>query len=330
MSETWLLYALCALAALLGSAFFSGIETGIYCLNRVRLHLRAQRQDRTARPLARLLDDEQSSLSTALVGTNICNYALTAAVALFVGRQLGLDNRSAEIYTTVVVTPVVFAFGEVVPKNVFRVAADRLMYPAAPLLLAARYLLLPVVWAMRRVTSVVTRTFGAVEAGGDALFVARRRIATVLREGLLHVGSDPEQFGLVERVLALSSTPVHAAMVPRNRVIAVHADAGPAELRDLARRTPHTRLPVYETDPRRIIGMVVVHEVLAGPYPPTLRDAIEPVLFIPPHDTVAATIVRMREERRTMAVVVNRNGLLLGLVTLKDLMEEIVGELTEW
>jgi CBS domain containing-hemolysin-like protein len=330
MIETWLLYVLCGLAALLGSAFFSGAETGIYCVNRVRLHLRDERQDRSARPLVRLLADEQSALSTALVGTNICNYALTAVVALFIGRQLGLDDRSVEIYTTVVVTPVVFAFGEVVPKNAFRVAADRLMYPAALALQATRYLLLPVVWLTRHVTSLVTRAFSVVEPGGDSLFAARRRVATVLREGLLHVGSDPEHFGLVERVLALSSTPVHAAMVPRNRVVAVRAGAGPAELRDLARRTPHTRLPVYEHDVRRITGAVVVHRVLVEPARSTIRDAIEPVLSIAPHDTVAATIIRMREEKQTMAVVVNRNGLLLGLVTLKDLMEEIVGELTEW
>ncbi len=330
MIEAWPLYALCALAALLGSALAAGIETGIYCLNRVRLHLRAQRQDRMARSLVRLLDDEQSSIATALVGTNICHYALTAVVAMFVGRQLGLDDRSAEIYTTAVVTPVVFAFGEVVPKNVFRIAADRFMYPAAPLLLAARYLLLPVVWAMRRLTALVTRALGVVEASEDSLFAARRRMATVLQEGLLHAGSDPEHFGLVERVLGLSSTPVHAVMVPRNRIVAVRADAGPAELRNLARRTAHTRLPVYETDPRRIIGAVVVHKVLAGPPPPTLREAMEPVLFILSHDTVAATIVRMREQRKTLALVVNRHGLLLGLVTLKDLMEEIVGELTEW
>ncbi|UCG15532.1 MAG: DUF21 domain-containing protein [Phycisphaerales bacterium] len=330
MTAFWLAYMTAALLALGLSAFFSGAETGIYCVNRVRLHVANDRDDRGARRLWRFLADEQSALCVTLAGTNIANYALTAVVAMFIGRELGLDERGQELYTTVAVTPVIFAFGEVVPKNVFRVAADRLMYPAARVLNGAHGLFLPLLWGTRFVAARLSGLLGSAEAAGDAPFAARRRMTGVLREGLIHAGREPEQFDLIERVLTLSSIPIHSVMVPRNRVVSVRADAGLRGLRALARRNRHTRLPVYERDPRRIIGAVVVHEALAKPVGDDLHPVVKPVLTLAPRDTVASAIVRMQKEHQTMGIVVDRSGLLLGLVTLKDLMEQIVGELAEW
>jgi putative hemolysin len=155
-------------------------------------------------------------------------------------------------------------------------------------------------------------------------------MATLLREGLLHVGSDPEHFDLVERVLALSNTPVHSVMVPRNRVVSAEVNLGPTGLRSLARECRHTRVPAYEANPRRVVGLVVVHEALAAPGWETLRSLVRPVIALNPQDSVASAILRMQKESQTMGVVVDRAGLMLGLVTLKDLMEEIVGELAAW
>ena len=330
MTGMWLLYLSAAVLMLGLSAFFSGTETGIYCVSRLKLHSRYDRSERGAERLWRFLADEQSALSVTLIGTNISNYVVTAIVATFLAREMGLDTHRTEVYTTLLVTPVVFAFGEVVPKNLFRVAADRLMYPAALVLNLAHALFLPLVWILRLFIAQLENLGAGGTRFGRTAFAARGRMATLLREGLLHVGSDPDHFDLVERVLALSNTPVHSVMVPRNRVVSADVSLGLSGLRSLASDCRHTRVPVYEASLRRIIGLVVVHEALADSSWESLRPFLKPVIALNPQDSVASAILRMQKDRQTMGIVVDRAGLMLGLVTLKDLMEEIVGELAEW
>jgi CBS domain containing-hemolysin-like protein len=330
MTAVWIGYACAAGLALLASAFFSGAETGIYCLNRVRLQLGSDRNDRSARRLARFLVDEPAALSVTLIGTNVANYALTGFVAMFISHQLGLGDRDSELYTTLALTPIVFTFGEVVPKNIFRVAADRLMYPAVLALEPLRTILLPVINALRRIRALISELLGKPGNLPEATAITRGRAVAMLHDGLIDAGHEEEQFDFINRVLALSHTPVYSVMVPRNRVVTIRADAGRSGLVTLARKNRHTRIPVYEQNARRIVGAVVVHEFLADADATDLRQRLEAVLSLSPRDSVASTILQMQKSRQTMGVVVDRNGLLLGLVTLKDLMEEIVGELAEW
>lgn len=329
MNYVWTLYALAACAALFLSAFFSGAETGIYCVNRVRLHLRTARGERAAGRLSRFLHEEQSALSVTLIGTNVMNYAITAIVALFLAHELEFGDRNSEVYTTILVTPVIFVFGEMVPKNLFRVAADRMMLASAWGLTLARSFFAPLAWVLRIVVGGVTRLVGPAAKSGDEDFVARWRMAGLLHEGLIHTGGEPEHFDLVERILALSSTPVHSIMLPQNRVVAVSADASRRDLLAVVRKSRHGGVLVYDRHPRRVVGRIVTHRALASPEEESVRALVEPIITLEPRDTVASTIVRMQKEHHTMGVVVDRHGQLLGLVTLKDLMEEIVGELAD-
>ena len=329
MSGLWLICGLGFLATVFLSGFFSGAETGIYCVNRVSLQLKSGRGNRRARLLAGFLADEQSALSMTLIGTNLANYLATAVVAYTFARQLQLSDRQSELYTTLLVAPVIFVFGEVVPKNLFRRGADRLMYSAATGLTVASRLLAPAVWVIR---TIARHAAGLISgpAIGDESVLARRRVSIMLREGLIHSGSDhPEHADLVERVLALSATSVHAVMVPRNRVVAIRSTSDRREFLSLVRKTTYLRLPVFDDNPRRIVGWVAVHELLADSSWQNLRDHVKPIAHLNPRDTVAATIVHLQKEKQSMAVVVDRNGLLLGLITIKDLMEEITGELVD-
>jgi putative hemolysin len=329
LNPAWTLYALAAVAALFLSAFFSGAETGMYCVNRVRLHLRTTRGERAAGRLSRFLHEEQSALSVTLIGTNVMNYAITAIVASFLAHELKFGDRDSEVYTTLLVTPVIFVFGEMVPKNLFRVAADRWMLASAWGLSVARSFFAPLAWTLRGVVGGITRMVGPAAMAGDELLVARWRMTALIHEGLIHTGSEPEHFDLVERVLALSGTPVRSIMIPRNRIVAVSADASRRDLLAVIRKSRHDALLVYDRDPRRIVGRIVAHRALAGSDEQTVRSLAEPIMTLDSRETVASTIVRMQKEHQTMAVVVDRNGWLLGLVTLTDLMEEIVGELAD-
>ena len=142
------------------SAMFSGAETGIYCVNRLRLRLDLDRGHGAAKRIAGLLRDEQQALAAVLAGTNVANYLTTLAAALFLARQFGLSGGRLEITTTLIVTPLLFAFGELVPKNLFQREAEYFLYAVSIPLSVAAKILSPLVWGILLLASLVLKAIG--------------------------------------------------------------------------------------------------------------------------------------------------------------------------
>ncbi|RME36516.1 MAG: DUF21 domain-containing protein [Planctomycetota bacterium] len=319
---------LAALILLLGlflSAFFSGTETGLYCVNRLRLHLGVQDRDPQALRVARLLKDEPGALSVTLVGTNLANFATTSALAFLMVHEFGASEHQAELSTIALLTPVVFVFGEVVPKSLFQRHADRLLLASSRLLAAFDRLfrLTGVVFVLKRLTRLFARLFGGVPSE-EVVFAPKRRIARMLQEGLAGKTFAEEQSHLIERICRLSETALHTAMVPRNRVRALPADTDRRGLIRAARRTGYGRFPVYETNPRRITGLIDVDDLLRREDWKRVGECLEPVSFLSPHDSVATAIVRLQREKHGLAVVADRSGQMVGIVLLKDLLGRLV------
>jgi CBS domain containing-hemolysin-like protein len=318
-------------SALFLSGFFSGSETGIYCVNRLRLRLGFEQGNTAARRLEKLIENEQSALTVTLIGTNLMNYITTAAFAFVLSEYLSLSDRETEVYTVAILTPVVFVFGEVLPKNLFQLDADRLMLRGSLLLASAARLftLTGLVKVLNTLARVATRLVGP-GAISLAAFEPKRRVAVLLREALVGDVIGDEQSELVDRVVRLSGTPVHRVMVPRNRVTAIAASADRNELLKTARRSKHTRVPVYERHPRRIVGLVKIDALLADESWEKVADEVRPIATIGPHDTVSNAINLLQQSGHSVAVVVDRGGQMLGIVTIKDLLGEVVGEMGAW
>lgn len=317
------------LIAVFLSGVFSGGETGLYCLSQVRLKVQAEQGDRRARRLERLLHHAPSALSMALIGTNLMNYLATAFFALLMTTQLGLGEGQTEIYTTLIVTFIIFVFGEVVPKNLFQSHPDRFMSAVAPILRTANLVLFPAVWAMTWATGRFAGLFGksgAVQAGLDP----RVQVARLLRDEMIASPHVEVHHEMIERALALADLPVHRVMTPRNRVAAIAASARRERLQSLARTKGHSILPVFGRNPRRIEGIVEVAKLLDDEHWTTIGERMAPATCLDPHESVAAALIHLQRERARMGIVVDRGGYLLGLVTLKDLVEELVGELPAW
>ena len=327
---TWIIVFGVIAVGLFFSAFFSGAETGLYCVNRVRLHLGVQRRDRRSLRLARVLDDDQAALSVTLIGTNLMNYLTTAAVAYLFADLLGFNEIDTEVYTVIALTPVVFVFGEVVPKSLFQLHPDRFMLHSGTLLSSASRLFrtIGLVMTLRLLASVVHRLVGGYREE-PGVFGPKRRMAMLLHEALAGRALADDQSDLIDRVCRLSETPLHIVMVPRNRVKVISAKCNRNQLRRIARRARHARLPVYDTHPRHIIGVVKVRELLRTRDWSTVGDRVLPALILSPHDTVAAATARMQVKGRKIAIVTDRGGQMLGIVTLQDLLEEVVGGLAE-
>jgi putative hemolysin len=311
------------------SAVFSGGETGVYCLSRVRMTVKAEQGDKRARRLEHTLRDRASAVAMTLVGTNIANYVATVAFAVLLVRHFGMGEREAAIYTTLIVACIALVFGEVVPKNLFQSHPDRLMRQVSGILRVAEILLFPVIWVLTRVTRRAVALFGET-AQMQAAMEPREQMAHLLREALPSSGQDDAHHEMVDRALLLAKLPVHAVMTPRNHVVAVPADAGRERLLSVARAKNHSRLPVFGRHPRRIEGLAEVHRLLDDENWRTVGERLSPVTHLDPHDSVASALVRLQRERTRMAIVVDRGGHMLGIVTLKDLLEELVGELPAW
>jgi putative hemolysin len=321
----WVAAIAVVLVGLFLSGVFSGSETGLYCVNRLRIELGTRTDDPAALRLNRVLSDEQGALSVILIGTNVANYVTTSAVAFVFADLMGLADTQAEIYTILMVTPVVFVFGEVVPKNLFQLHADHLMVRVSAILSVADRTLRATggVWFLKLLATGINRLIRAADLG--AWSTPRRRVASLLQEALVGRVFGLEQSELVERVCQLSETPVHTVMVPLNRITMISASADRKEFLRLARRTDHARLPVFERRRTQVIGLVKVDELLRDDEWETVGERVEPVPSISPHRTVAVAIRSLQESRRGLAIVTDHGGRLLGIVTLTDLLEQLVG-----
>jgi CBS domain containing-hemolysin-like protein len=322
-----MLISVAVVAGLFFSAFFSGAETGLYRVNRLRLHLGVHQEDPRAVRLSRVLQDEQSALSVALVGTNVMNYITTAAVAYMFADLLGFSETDTELYTVILLTPIVFVFGEVVPKNLFRLHADSLMARGSGLLAFSDRLLrtIGVVWALKSLAGLVSRASAGYRPG-DPASAPKRRIAMLLQEALAGDVFSEDQSDLIDRVCQLSDTPLHTVMVPRNVVKVLSADTDRRGLMRVARRNPHAYFPVFERSRRHVIGLAKVDELLQADDWDTVGGRLHPATAMSAHQTVAAAITHLQRAGRSMAIVTDHGGQMLGIVTLKDLLAEVVGE----
>lgn len=329
MTETLLLVG--CLAALGFSAFFSGTETGVYCLNRVRLHLRGSLKDRHALRLTELMDNPRELLITTLVGTNLADYFATVCFTAFLLR-FTLSSDYAEIAATLILTPLILVFGGVVPKDWFQREADRLMYPLAEALAGCRQLVrwTGVMYLLDRLSRVIIRRIDPTGVIEETDVLPRARMRRLLSEGAAGGALSPFQRATLERVMNLSRLRLAEVMVPLTRAATVPMNISREEVLRIARMAHFSRLPVYASTPQDVIGHVNVYDVLMDREQKPISSYILPVEKLPATETVLKALLKLQKERQVMGIVVNQHGRCLGLFTMKDLVEEIVGELEAW
>jgi len=330
MSDAALIFwATLMLMGFVGSALFSGMETGAYRLNRVRLYVQSSQGRSAARSLERVVSKPSSLIGTLLIGNNLCNYAGTAGLSVILA-AMDLPVWEAVLINTVLVTLILFVFGETLPKDLFAAHADRLMYPLAKLLIALRTLfmwtgLLPVVVAL---SALAIRLVGKAEGGA---LTPRKRVAQMVDEGAGVGLISSEQTAIAQRALALYSRRILAECTPWAQVVTVRDDAGHDALRRLARRTPRSSLPVVDAR-GRVVGVVdVIDALLVNPNKPApVRAAMDKPVTLTGTTTVRQALSRLQQDHIGLAIVTQEGGRPAGVVTVKDLVEPITGEIAHW
>lgn len=325
---------LVAVAGIFVAALFNGMETGLYRVNRIRLRLRSDAGNRAASTLSRLLGDLRGTLCACLIGNNSSVYITTAVVTTLVARAGWSEGDfGTEIIATAILTPIFFVFTDVTPKGVFAMHADRWMYRVAGILSGAYWLFTAVglVPVLKGISSVVLRFARGRTVQGNP-FDARQRMRAFLREGAAEGVISGYQEELIDKVLALRQTGVRQVMIPISRASSVPLDIDRRRFIEQLREHSYSRLPVWEKRADNIVGIVRVDAVLGAEGDAfDLRGLMSsdfPV--VPPDMPVSQAMIRMQRRRAAMAVVQGGRGRAIGILTIKDLVEEIVGELDVW
>lgn len=317
------------------SASFSGMETGIYRLSRLRLRLGEEKGDLRYILLGRAMRDGSALLLTLLVGNNVVNYLATSSVTyLFLTVA---PDHTAELLATSLTAPLLFVFGESLPKNIFLVRADILTPYLGPFLYVVHKALTwsGIVPLLSWFSRLFARLIGAPVASRQVMVSSEiHHVRTILRdtqeEGLLsHIQTE-----MLDRVVNIPTLRLSDVMVPMSRVRAIPIQTSRAALLEELRRHAFTRLLVWRDQPSNILGFVNVYDTLAGDKPfETVEGALAPLRNLDADTLVTDAIEVLRREQGKMILVTRRRGSKdtpVGVVTMKDLVEELMGELAEW
>jgi CBS domain containing-hemolysin-like protein len=312
---------------LLMSFFYSGMETGIYVINKIRVELRAESGSRSAYHLHRMLRKPNSLLVTLLIGNNIHNYLATFAVsAMFL---LGGAGEHAEWYALAVSTPLLFVFGDSISKNVFQRTAETNVYRLLWLLRIAQGLFI--------VTGLnpLIRLFG----GGLMRLLGRKTpprgqlghegLAAVLAEGQASGALTYSQTRMADRVMQLERVRLADVLQPMEKVFALPAGISREEFNRRITEHNYSRMPMLDAD-NQVAGVVDIYDVLADEADRPPAELMTPPLILRNEQRVNEALYNLQRARRSLAVVADRHARHVGIITVKDLVEEIVGELEAW
>ena len=316
-----LVLPLLVLLGVVSSGYFSGMEIGAYCLNKLRLRMRAEEGDVKARALASLLEDPQVFVMALLIGTNASVYLATVSLTEL-GRIRGWEFPS--VTAMLVLAPVLLVFSEATPKNIFRRNAEVLLYRMVRVTKWAMTVPLPVARVLSKLIPLGER---GVHSWGERSF-SRQRLKYLLMESTEEGVLTPYQNVIAENILSLRDLRVRSVMIPLSRVAAVEEEAGKERVLELVRRYNFSRFPVYRGQKWRVVGVINVLDALGQEF--SVRGSVRDAPVLSPWDTVASALHELRVAKQPMGIVSDGTGRAVGLVTMKDLVEEIVGELAEW
>ena len=304
---------------ILFSAYFSATETAFTSANRIRMKNMAGDGDKKAERVLRLLSDYDKLLTTILVGNNIVNIGVTAFVTVIC---VDLFGAKGPTIATLFVAVVVLLFGEITPKSAAKEKAEAFSMFSAPFVVFLTTILTPVNFLF---TQLIAKIFKFHESEG----ISEDELMIMVEEAEESGGVSREHGKLIENAIEFDHLTAEDVMTPRPKIEAVEMDCPLDELAGIFRRTGLSRLPVYEEDIDRIIGVINqkdFHNYLAWTGK-NLADYVMPVAFVSTSMRVPDLLRKMQQMKLHMAIVIDEYGGTEGLVTMEDIIEELVGEI---
>ena len=309
------------------SAFFSASEISMMALNRYRLRHLAESGNRGALRVSQLLKRPDRVLGIILLGNNFVNILATVVATVI---ALRLYGESALTAMSVILTVVILIFAEVAPKTLAASKPERIAFPVSIILNGLLKILYPIVWTINLIANQMLHVFGiSVDSKSSRLSGEELRVAVMEAGGLI-----PESHHtMLLAILDLEKMTVEDVMVPRGRITGIDLDADWDDILEQISNSRYTRLPVYRGALDKTVGTVHLRKILNAMKQGQLdRASFEKLIakpyFIPEGTPLTTQLINFRAEKRRRGLVVDEYGDILGLVTLEEILEEIVGDFT--
>jgi putative hemolysin len=327
----WLLGA----GFVVGSAFCSGTETALTALGDTRARQLRDAGGERERRLSIWIDHPERVLSTLLIGNTLVNIgagALAASLGADLAAWGGWHGATLVAIATAVATVVILFFGEIVPKTLGKRHPVRVSLAMIPAVQAVSLAIWPLATGVTRVTSWIVGLLGAGKGGAPA--VTSEEIEYLIEMGTREGVLDEVKEELLNSVLEFADRVAREIMVPRTRMVAIDREVQPDDLFRIVTENPYSRMPVFEGSVDNVVGILLVREIIQevrrGPQQRSALDRyLKPAFFVPEGMKISRLLKEMQKRKTHLAIVVDEFGGTSGLVTLEDVIEEIVGEIQD-
>lgn len=315
----------CFIVLLFLEGFFSGSEIAIVSIDPKRLRYKADKGMRGAKLALYFLKKPEYFLSITLLGTNICVISNTAFLTAFLLYTLG--NRG-EIISICLLPPVLLIFGEIIPKTIFRRYANQIAPYLSYGIKGASIILSPLVLIFSNITKLILSISGG--SFKKMPFFTREELRFLIQKDEKEIELTPKERSLLTRLFTFTETDVKGAMIPLVEVASISEKATVSEAIELFHRSRYTRIPVYQERVDNIIGIIHSFDFIE---PPDLKSStrafVRTVPFVPETKPIHKLLKEMQQLRQPLAVVVDEYGGAAGIVTVEDLLEEVMGEIID-
>ena len=307
------------------SAYFSATETAFSTFNKIRVKTMAEKGNKKAALALKLEDNYDSLISTILIGNNIVNILAASLGTLFFTGILASNADIAATVSTVVLTVVVLVFGEISPKTIAKNMPEKFVLFSAPMINFIRIILTPFNFIFKAWQSLLSKIFKSSDDKG----MTEEELISIIEEAEEEGGIDEEESSLIKSAIEFGDLEVSDIFTPRRDITALPADADKATIAKTFADSGYSRIPIYEDDLDNVIGILYYKDFYTKAYGKNapITDIIKPVMFVATTQQVNELMKELQERQLHLAVVTDEYGSTAGIVTLEDILEEIVGEI---
>ena len=323
-SDSWIQLIIIIILILL-SAFFSSAETALTTVNRIKIRNIAEEGDKRALTVLKIIDDSGKMLSAILIGNNIVNLSASALVTAFSMRIWG--DLSVSIATGIL-TLVVLIFGEISPKTIATIESERIALRYAGIIYFLMVILTPVIFIVNKL-SLGLLTLLQVDRSKARKVMTERELRTIVEVGKDDGIIEDTEYEMIDNVFDFGDSKAKDIMVPRIDMAFVNVEDSFAEVLKVYEENRYTRYPVYEGTSDHVIGFINIKDLILYENRDSfcVRDILREPVYTYENKNTAELLIEMRDSADSYAIVLDDYGATAGLVTLEDLLEEIVGEI---
>ena len=307
------------------SAYFSATETAFSTYNRIRVKNMAEKGDKKASLALKLSDNYDSLISTILIGNNIVNILASSMGALVFARVLSDNQELASAVNTAVLTIAILIFGEISPKTMAKNSPEKFVIFSAPIINLVRIILFPIVYVFNAWQKLLSKIFKPADDQG----MTEEELISIIEEAEEEGDIDKEESDLIKSAIEFGDLEVGDIFTPRIDITALPVSATKEMVAKVFTDSGYSRLPVYDESIDNIVGIIYYKDFYTVAYKASvpLHEIIKPVIYVATTQPVNELMKELQEKQLHMAVVTDEFGSTAGIVTLEDILEEIVGEI---